>query len=237
MNIICNIPHAGTEIPNWAMDDFLITPIELKILTEKLVDLDVDKLFSFVEEENKVVSNISRIVVDMERYKDDADEPMAKLGMGLFYTKDDKGKEIREKSRTYTKCIDLYDNYHAELESKVKAKIEKTGRCYIIDCHSFHDNMLYTGYSSEDFPDVCLGFNDKFPSNDIVWIKELFENNGYMVKFNIPFGGSIVPLKYLQDNRVKSVMLELNRRIYCQNNEDFRKVQSLCKEIYNHLDR
>ena len=54
-------------------------------------------------------------------------------------------------------------------------------------------------------------------------------------EYNIPFKGSIVPLKYLNDARVKSIMLELNRRIYCNNQDDFQKVQDLCREVCDYL--
>lgn len=235
MQIICNIPHAGTDIPSWAIQDFVINEIELKRLTNRLVDISVDRLFSFVATDDKVVLNVSRIVVDMERYRDDNEEPMAKLGMGLFYEKDDVGNVIRHKGTTYNKCLKLYDNYHAKLESKVTKSVEETGSCYIIDCHSFHDKMNYTGHDITEFPDVCLGINDDIPSKEVIWIKELFENNGYSVEYNIPFKGSIVPLKYLNDARVKSIMLELNRRIYCNNQDDFQKVQDLCREVCDYL--
>ena len=42
-----------------------------------------------------------------------------------------------------------------------------------------------------------------------------------------------MPLQYWDDPRVHSVMIELNRRIY--DNEDFHKVQKLCQEIYETL--
>ena len=60
-----------------------------------------------------------------------------------------------------------------------------------------------------------------------------FKSTGYTVKVNEPFAGSIVPLKYLNDNRVQSVMIELNRRIY--DNNSFDKVSGLCRKIYQML--
>ena len=114
--------------------------------------------------------------------------------------------------------------------------LKNAGHCYILDCHSFHDDMKYTGYNVDEFPDVCLGFNDVVPSDEIVWIKELFEKNGYTVEYNVPFAGSLVPLKYMGDDRVKSVMIELNRRIYYNDDNDFKNIQSLCKMVYDYLD-
>ena len=146
MKIVCNIPHAGTTIPEWALADFTVAQSDLTRLVNKLVDQNVDALFSFVADEGKVVSNIARIVVDMERYRDDAAELMSKLGMGLFYEKDDEGNLIRRRGATYDKCLALYDEYHSELESNVQKCVEETGQCYVIDCHSFHDEMHHTGY-------------------------------------------------------------------------------------------
>jgi len=52
------------------------------------------------------------------------------------------------------------------------------------------------------------------------------------VKINEPFSGAIVPLKYQNDARVVSVMIELNRRIY--DNDSFSKVQNINPLIYIH---
>ncbi|MGN0618146.1 MAG: N-formylglutamate amidohydrolase [Ruminiclostridium sp.] len=230
--VICNIPHSGTNIPDWALQDFIIPCEKIREFAEFMADKDVDKLFSFVPEENRLTAEISRIVVDTERYRNDSDEPMAGLGMGLFYTCDHKGNTIRRQGATYEKCLMIYDKYHRELEEKTAFCLEKTGRCIILDCHSFHDGMEYTGCSTESFPDVCVGFNEKEPGEIVLKIKELFENEGYSVKLNLPFSGAILPLKYSGDNRVVSVMLELNRRIYCGSKQDFRKVSGLCEKAY-----
>lgn len=63
-------------------------------------------------------------------------------------------------------------------------------------------------------------------------IVNYFENLGYNVMTNSPFSGSIVPLKYINNTEVHSVMIELNRDLYM--NGDFiniRKVLKLNKEI------
>lgn len=232
ISVICNIPHVGMEIPEWAMEDFIVSPEQIQKTAEFMVDKDVYELFLSVPLKCVHKTDISRLVVDTERYRSDADEPMAKLGMGLFYTHDHNGNLIRQKGSTYQKCLELYDEYHKELEDKVTAVLEKSDFCNILDCHSFHDGMEYTRYPTEDFPDVCIGFNDTKPSGDVLRIKEVFEHAGYSVRLNAPFSGSIVPQKYLNDSRVHSVMLELNRRIYCGSEEEFNKVSWLCHEAY-----
>jgi hypothetical protein len=124
------------------------------------------------------------------------------------------------------------NTYHKRLEEKVENCLAKHGKCIILDCHSFHDEMDYTDYQAETFPDVCIGVNENVIT-EAKLIIDIFKNKGYSVKVNEPFAGSIVPLKYIDDNRVKSVMIELNRRIY--DNTNFLKVQTIGKEIYNKL--
>lgn len=231
--VVCNIPHAGKDIPNWALTDFITSQEKLQNFADFMADKDVDKLFDFVPCENKVVAEISRVVLDTERFRSDDDEPMAKLGMGLFYTKDDKGNSIRNKGQTYKRCLELYDSYHKELENKVSKSLKANNSCFILDCHSFHDKMEYTGYSTSDFPDICLGFNEQSPFAEIIWMKNLFEESGYEVKLNMPFSGALVPLTYWGNCRIKAAMIEINRRVYDGSAEDFSKMQSLCRTIYD----
>ena len=232
--VILNIPHASTVIPQWALDNIIIPHDELGLLVDFMVDKDVDKLWEFVPAENKQVAAVSRLAVDTERYRNDANEPMSLKGMGLYYTHTPTGKKFRSwNEEAYLRCLDIYDAYHSSLETKVTKCLAEHGKCVILDCHSFHDKMSYTGYKTSTFPDVCIGVN-----NDITetakCIIDIFESAGYSVKVNEPFAGSLVPLKYLNDSRVTSVMIELNRRIY--NNSSFDVVQNLCKKIYAELN-
>ena len=231
--VILNIPHASTVVPKWALKDILISSKKLDELVNFMVDKDVDKLWKFVPKQNKVVASISRIIVDTERFTEDLKEPMSKKGMGMFYTHTPEGKLFRFRTEdTYRKALDIYNFYHKEFEEKVENCLAEHGECIILDCHSFHDEMHYTDYQPEVFPDVCIGVNEDIIA-EAKLIIDIFKKNGYSVKVNEPFAGSIVPLKYLNDNRVKSIMIELNRRIYDNNN--FFKVQTICKEIYNKL--
>ena len=232
-NIICNIPHASTNIPNWARKDIIISAEETEALSNFMVDKDIDKMWDFVPPENKQVATVSRLIVDTERYRNDKDEPMSQKGMGLYYTHTPEGKQFRLKTEdSYQKCLEIYDEYHKSLENKVSKRLEKYGKCIILDCHSFHDGMTYTGYDSIAFPDVCIGVNGEVPL-EAKMIIETFKRGGCSVKLNSPFSGSLVPLKHLNDTQVVSVMIELNRRIY--DNDSFSKLQLICKEIYDKL--
>jgi N-formylglutamate amidohydrolase len=159
---------------------------------------------------------------------------MAKLGMGLFYLRDDKGNIIRKDLKEYRiKSYEFYDTHHKIFEEFVNKTLKDYNSCIILDCHSFHDDLNYTGFN--EYPDICLGYNERIAPKEILKMKEIFEKNGYSVKLNNPFSRSIVPLKYLNDKRIKSFMLEVNRRV-CDNEEKFLKIKKTCNEVYNYLN-
>lgn len=232
--VILNIPHSGTEIPDWARKDLLIGEAALAQLVDFMTDQAVDRLWEFAPEDSKQVASLSRLVVDTERYRNDAAETMHQKGMGLYYTHTPEGVQFRRREAdTYARCLAQYDAYHSALEEKVAACLGERGKCILLDCHSFHDGMTYTGHDPGEFPDVCIGVNGNM-TEEAQLVRAIFAEAGYTVKVNVPFSGSLVPLKYRNDDRVRSVMIELNRRIY--EGEGFGKVQSLCGNIYRKLN-
>lgn len=232
--IICHIPHSSIIIPDWAKEQFIISSNELQSFALKMQDKYILELFDFAE--NKLILPISRIVVDVERYRNDNIEPMAKIGMGLYYLKDDKGNIIRKDCIDYrNKIYEIYDNHHKYFEAIISNFLKNEGFCYILDCHSFHKELNYTKFDNNNYPDICIGFNENIPPIEALEIKTIFENNGYTVKFNNPFEGSIIPLKYLNDNNVKSIMLEINRNV-CDSEDKFTKTKELCIKTYKYLE-
>lgn len=233
--VVLNIPHSSTFVPDWAAKDIIIPAPELSSLVDFMTDKDVDEIWGFVPDENKQVATVSRLVIDTERYRNDEEEAMSLKGMGLYYTHTPDGKQFRTRTEdTYVKCLGIYDEYHSSLEAKVTKCLDEHCKCILLDCHSFHDDMNYTGFHPSSFPDVCVGVNDVV-SAEAQLVIDTFKSAGYTVKVNEPFAGSLVPLKYLNDTRVQSVMIELNRRIY--DNNSFGSVQDICKEIYIELNK
>lgn len=231
--VVLNIPHSGTSIPQWAAEDMVVSDSELDLLVAFMTDKAVDKMWGFVPDKNKQVAQISRLIVDTERYRNDEDEIMAQKGMGLYYTHTPAGKQFRAwNEASYVKCLTIYDSYHRSLEKKVTECLREHGGCLLLDCHSFHDEMRYTGYDTSAFPDVCIGVNGAV-TEEARYVMDAFRSGGYTVKLNEPFSGALIPLKYLNDSRVDSIMIELNRRIY--DNASFSAVQNLCRKIYDHL--
>lgn len=233
--IILHIPHSKTEIPFY--DGFNNELIEYQ--TNLLVDHATDKIFSIPDVE-ALIFPYNRIFCDVERL-DDEHEVLFEKGRGFFYTKTDDNQDLRmviPEIKTKVKSM-FYDTHHRKLEEMVDERLKNYSSAIIIDCHSFTDEPFDSDIDkSPNRPDICLG-TDKFhtPKWLIDHFEKYFINNGFSVKIDSPYSGTIVPLKhYNKDNRVLSIMIEINRKLYMSNGEVMdQRVFDLQKLIANSL--
>jgi N-formylglutamate deformylase len=107
--------------------------------------------------------------------------------------------------------------HHSTLERLVSDVVGQAGICLIIDCHSFLSIALpYELDQTSERADICLG-TDSFHTPLLIRdaIVAAAEGEGYSFAVDAPFAGALVPLSaYRKDRRVLSVMIEVNRRLY-----------------------
>jgi N-formylglutamate amidohydrolase len=186
---------------------------EIKLLT----DFATDEIFT-IGSLSKVVFPYSRIFCDIERL-DDENEVMFEYGRGFYYTKTDSGELLRENSNGNKAMIhsDYYLKHHETLTNLVDQKLKDNGFPLIVDCHSFaaipFNSDLEQGGKR---PDFCIGTDEFHTPKWLVDMAVAFlTNQGYSVKINFPYVGTIVPLKHYQVNDdVQSIMIEINRKLY-----------------------
>ena len=245
--LVLHIPHSSTVIPPEIRDQFTVSDKELDNELRLMTDHYTDELF-VSQNDNAIIFPISRMCVDPERFTDDAQESMSKVGMGVIYSHSHDGTRIRRKL-TETERLKLLNEYyaphHKRLETLVGEKLKEDHKCLIIDCHSFPSKPLpYEFDQSAERPDICIG-TDVFHSP--VWLTErcvsLFENAGFKVANNKPFSGSLVPGTYYRSNKnVLSVMIELNRKLYLDEssslkNEYFGNIQKSLTDVLESLQQ
>ena len=135
----------------------------------------------------------------------------------------------------------FYKTHHENFIKIVDTKLKQNNKVLIIDCHSFPKYPLPYELNQEmDRPEICIG-TDNFHTS--VKLKnsfgELFEKSNFTVKYNAPFKGSIVPLKfYNKEKRVQSIMIEVRRDLYMdehsgQKNKNFNKIKKTLEKIIN----
>lgn len=204
-----------------------------------LSDYSIDK--AVPEGYLKVVFSYSRIFCDVERFKDDSKEEMSSKGMGVIYTHD-CDEVIALPNRKYKKTVikSYYDKHHNKLDKTVSKVLNKNGKCILIDLHSYSDEMVFKLFGKKDNPDICLGVDTVYTSRQLIkFTTDFFSHKGYSVEINNPYGGTIIPNKFFhkKDGRLESIMIEINKRIYLENEINLNKLKEVLKEYCSLLEQ
>ena len=72
--VVLHIPHSSCFIPEFLREDIVLDDDELKQNFYAFTDWKTDELFSHPNFSTRIVSDISRMVCDMERFRSDDDE-------------------------------------------------------------------------------------------------------------------------------------------------------------------
>ena len=163
---------------------------------------------------------VSRLVLDPERFLDDASEPLASRGRGVVYTHTADGRPLRGPAPSWDRAAlveTYYRPHHERLTAAVQAALDCWGRCLLMDCHSFPSQPLrFDLDQSPDRPDICLGTD---PAHTPPWLLDVassrFAAAGLSVTVDRPYAGVLVPEKHAGTApMVFAIMVEINRRLY-----------------------
>ncbi len=229
--ILFHIPHASLKLPKifstiCIKDKNYIEKTNL-FLSDYLTDQLIPKSYP------KLIFKYSRIFCDVEKFKEDKKEEMAKKGMGVIYSRDCED-EITKPNKKYRRKVlkSYYLKHHNKLDKKVTEILKKQNKCILIDFHSFSDEMVYKLFSITVSPDICIGIDENYTNEQLKRITiEHFESFGFQVEINTPYKGTMIPNKYLNKKvkNLSSIMIEMNKRVYLNKKKDFDKMQECIK--------
>ena len=213
--VILHAPHGGRTVPVEYQHDFLISLAEIEEEKNVMTDHFTDALVDGTNGASSVINDLSRLVVDIERFPDETEE-MNAVGMGVLYTHGSRRQEIRRVSADSEKnLLNYFAAYSARFTQLVDATLEVHGRVTIIDVHSYRERELpYELHDDGYRAPLCVG-SDPFHASEVLlgMVAESFPELESCA--NKPFAGAYVPLKhYHRDARVSSVMLEIRRDVY-----------------------
>jgi N-formylglutamate deformylase len=220
--VILHIPHSSTVIPDDVRTGIVLSDDELAAEVLRLADSYTAELYTGVSVPGVsfLVFPVCRVVVDPERFPDDADEPMAKHGQGAVYVKTQDGRPLRAPLGEVNRrrlLEDYYHPHHRQLLALTAEFLAAHGRCLIIDCHSFpHEPFPFEEHRERGRPDICIG-TDAYhtPAALERALVGFFKERGFTTDVNHPFAGALVPLAYYRkEKNVHSIMIEVNRRLY-----------------------
>jgi len=242
--MVVHVPHASTIIPDHVGATLALTDAELEAELLRMTDRHTDRLFALPPDLGRTVAfPLSRLVVDPERFEEDAREPMAARGMGAVYTRTSGGAPLRralpaaERERL---LAEFYRPHHRALAAAVRTALETHGRCLILDAHSFASEPLpHEPDPSPDRPEICIG-TDLFhtPARLRDRAVEAFRSAGFTVQVDRPFSGALVPQEFYRSRaEVLSIMVEVNRSLYMDEatGEPLPGFEAFRRRLYNVL--
>ena len=221
--LILHIPHSQVGIPASLKREFVVRHKKLYAHLAASTDHFTDELFdSNLPNTQALIFPISRVAVDPERFERDALEPMAKRGLGVLYERGHDGNVIRRLitgARREEILAAWYRLHHDWLTQSVDDALSRAPRALVVDCHTFPDVPFAMDADKEvPRPDVCIGTAGIHTPAWLVraatkWCK----SQGWSVRVDAPYSGSMVPLKHNgKDRRVLSIMIEINRARYME---------------------
>jgi N-formylglutamate amidohydrolase len=216
--MILHVPHSSSLIPEQLRDQVVISDSDLSAELILMTDCFTDEIFALAGV-TMVRFPFSRLVVDVERFPDDTEEPMSRVGMGMIYTRTASGRKLRRTLQPHESrnLVSTYEAHHDALSTEVRRELARSGNALIVDCHSFPSQPLpCDSDQSVPRPDFCIG-TDPFhtPTALVRSIALELRKMRYVVGINRPYTGALVPLPfYRKDRRVKSIMIEVNRHLY-----------------------
>ena len=249
---IIHIPHASRVIPDDVRKFICLDDAALETELDMLTDHYTDELFSIYHDSISVLQYpVSRYVADPERFSDDGMELMSERGQGAVYVQTVDGGVLRQSLTAKQKdglLVRYYWPHHRKLEVLTELALQRFGDALIIDAHSFPTDPLPVDLDQrQERPDICIGTDSYHTPDALVQrLTQFFTEAGLTVSVNEPYAGTIVPLCYYRkDFRVRSVMIEVNRQLYLQDEPrdirkiepEFTKLQTLLKNIIFKVSR
>lgn len=221
--VVLHIPHDSMVIPPEVRPQFLLDDNGLQLELVRMTDHRTLDLFAAMDPATPVVAAaVSRLVVDVERFVEDGQEPMAAAGMGVIYGRTSDGSPLRRPLDPTERERLLATHYHLHqrrLLDATNAALRRHGWCLVLDGHSFPPAPLPCERDQDpERPEICIG-TDAFHTPD--WVRaafvEVFRQAGFSVSCNRPFAGAMVPLEHYQrEKKVLAIMVEVNRVLYLE---------------------
>lgn len=240
--IVVHVPHSATFIPDDVHRVLQLTDTGLTEELRRMTDHHTDRLVEGAGSlgATRFVNGWSRLVVDPERFDDPRMEEMEAVGMGAVYTATSDRRTLRSLTPDQREALLTrhFHPYHAAFTAEVDRQLDGHGSCTIIDVHSYPtEPLLYELYADDPRPQLCIGTHPVHTTDRLRGtVIALADHHGLSSRLNMPFRGTFVPTRYLDDPRVRSVMLEIRRDTYldertAEPHDGLERIARLCTEV------
>ncbi|MFD3475321.1 N-formylglutamate amidohydrolase [Streptomyces sp. NPDC058695] len=220
--VLLHVPHGSRVVPAYVRKGIVLDDVSLERELDLITDAHTQDIAELAARDAamtpwRFVNELSRLVVDPERFPDEREE-MSAVGMGAVYTRTTHREVLRpEPPADGPELLDTYfHTYAAAMTDAVEDRLAAAGRAVIVDVHSYPSRALpYELHGAGPRPHVCLG-TDPFHTPDALLARARAAFGGLGgIALDTPFAGTYVPLRhYGKDPRVSALMIELRRDVY-----------------------
>ena len=217
--VFFHVPHDGNTFPNELMNSICVAHEEFMYYHRRMRDIDARCMIPREYLDQSECFPISRLLCDVERFIG-PQEIMERHGMGFCYEKAYDGKTIKHvNASSKLTARKYYDAHHKKLCNMC----DEHSKVMFFDIHSYSDSLIQPHAKMRNTPDLCIGTDANFtPPILIEIIYKRFGEAGFTIAENAPYAGLYVPENVLYgqcDCDFIGVMLEFNKRCYCDSNE------------------
>lgn len=211
--LVVHVPHASTVIPDDAWTEFLVSRPEVEAEALASADLYTDEMARLAWPNARIVeAEVSRIVVDVERYDDDSREEMSEVGRGVMYTCDHLMRPLR-RPMIGARREELLERYYRQHWKRLRSE---AADAVLVDLHTYPAAPWpIERHAQGARPEIDIGFSQGLTS--ALWVDALtrhFRERGYQVGHNTPYVGVI------DAGASAAVMIEIRRDIVGQPDVD-----------------
>jgi N-formylglutamate deformylase len=204
--LLIHVPHSSTKIPDDVWQEFVVPRDAVVNEALESADLYTNAMARQAWPSADILeAQVSRIVVDVERYDDDSKEEMAAAGRGVLYTRDHRARKIRQ-DVTVSRRAELLDRYYWPHWARLRSLAADAN---LVDLHTYPpEPWPIERHTDGSRPEIDLGCSDALTPP--AWVDALtdhFRRHDYEVGHNTPYVGVI-------DAGAKAaVMIEIRRDI------------------------
>ena len=217
--VFFHVPHDGHTFPAELMSSVCITREDFMNYHQMMRDIDARRMIPEEYLDQAECFAVSRLLCDVERFIG-PQEIMERYGMGFCYEKAYDGKTIKHVDEVLKLATrEYYDIHHKKLCSVCN----EHSNVMFFDLHSYSDSLIQSHAMMRNTPDLCIGTDANFTPpilREIIYKR--FGEAGFSIAENAPYDGLYVPENVLYgqcDCDFIGVMLEFNKRCYCDSNE------------------
>jgi len=154
--LVIHVPHASTLIPEDVWPEFMVARERVEREAVDSADLFTDVMAREAWPNAEIIeAKVARIVVDVERYADDAREEMAQVGRGAIYTHDHQRTRIRREVPPLRRQ-ELLARYYSPHWMRLRAA---AAGATLVDLHTYPvEPWAIERHSAGARPEIDIGY-------------------------------------------------------------------------------